>query len=61
MTQYDFSLLKDRGYKFYCRGTMPIKGKGDMTTHFLIGNQKREIPFEAPEKKPASPVITKGK
>lgn len=27
---------------------MQIKGKGDMHTYFLIGNEKREIPFEPP-------------
>lgn len=33
-----FSALKDNGFSIQERGQIEIKGKGQMTTYFLIGN-----------------------
>lgn len=35
MTEEVYALLKD-GYVFQCRGIVKVKGKGDMTTYFLL-------------------------
>ncbi|XP_074600208.1 uncharacterized protein LOC141854435 [Brevipalpus obovatus] len=39
-TEEVYSLLKDYPYIFKCRGTVNIKGKGEMTTYFLIDKRK---------------------
>ena len=31
------NVLKPKGYKLECRGTISVKGKGDMVTYFLEG------------------------
>ncbi|XP_022645660.1 Ca(2+)/calmodulin-responsive adenylate cyclase-like isoform X3 [Varroa destructor] len=35
ITEDVYQLLKDQ-YRFQCRGTVKVKGKGDMTTYFLL-------------------------
>lgn len=32
-----FDILSTRGYKLHCRGTVDVKGKGNMVTYFLDG------------------------
>lgn len=43
-----YELLKDKDwYNFECRGTVKVKGKGDMTTYFLLGRRgKRRASFQ---------------
>lgn len=35
MTQEVAHILESRGYSLSCRGTIRVKGKGDMITYFL--------------------------
>ena len=42
MTQEVAQILKVRGYLLHCRGTISVKGKGDMVTYFLEGNSPKE-------------------
>ena len=35
-------ILKVRGYLLTCRGTIKVKGKGDMVTWFLEGKAPKE-------------------
>ena len=35
MTQEVAQILETRGYTLTCRGTIRVKGKGDMVTYFL--------------------------
>ena len=44
VTQDTYRLLSPRGFKFKYRGLIPVKGKGDLTTYFLLG--KRTIGAE---------------
>ncbi|XP_014676369.1 PREDICTED: adenylate cyclase type 5-like [Priapulus caudatus] len=37
-----YNQIKDRGYEFQCRGTINVKGKGEMTTYFLKGRSSGE-------------------
>ncbi|XP_035218314.1 Ca(2+)/calmodulin-responsive adenylate cyclase-like [Stegodyphus dumicola] len=39
VTEDVYTLLKD-GYVFQCRGIVKVKGKGDMTTYFLLGRKQ---------------------
>ena len=39
-TEDVYLLLKDYPYTFQCRGTVNVKGKGEMTTYFLIDRQR---------------------
>lgn len=41
VTEEVYNLLKD-GYVFQCRGTVKVKGKGDMITYFLIRKKREE-------------------
>lgn len=44
-TQEFYELLKGQDwYNFECRGTVKVKGKGDMTTYFLMGRKGRKRP-----------------
>ncbi|UYV67576.1 ADCY1 [Cordylochernes scorpioides] len=36
VTEEVFKLLKDYPYLFHCRGQVKVKGKGDMTTYFVV-------------------------
>lgn len=40
-TEEVYLLLKDYPYLFQCRGTINIKGKGEMTTYFLLDRKVR--------------------
>ncbi|XP_013777431.1 Ca(2+)/calmodulin-responsive adenylate cyclase-like, partial [Limulus polyphemus] len=42
VTEDVYVLLKDYPYVFQCRGRVKVKGKGDMTTYFLIGRKSPE-------------------
>eukprot|EP01137_Pigoraptor_chileana_P031532 Opistho-2@19482 len=42
VTEWTYEILKDV-YEFERRGTVYVKGKGDMTTYFLIGKRKRRM------------------
>lgn len=37
VTQEVYDILSARGYKLRCRGTVDVKGKGNMVTYFLEG------------------------
>ena len=37
MTQEIANVLRPKGYSLTCRGTISVKGKGDMVTYFLEG------------------------
>lgn len=37
MTQEVYEILAARGYRLRCRGTVDVKGKGNMITYFLDG------------------------
>ena len=37
MTQEVYHILSRKGYPLTCRGTIKVKGKGDMVTYFLTG------------------------
>ncbi|XP_014258367.2 adenylate cyclase type 6-like [Cimex lectularius] len=37
VTQEVYTILAARGYPLTCRGTIQVKGKGDMVTYFLEG------------------------
>lgn len=37
VTQEVYDILSTRGYKLRCRGTVDVKGKGNMVTFFLDG------------------------
>ena len=40
MTEEVFQVLRNRPYQFQCRGKVKVKGKGDMTTYFLIDRKE---------------------
>lgn len=40
VTQDVYQILNTKGYSFECRGTITVKGKGDMVTYFLLGGPK---------------------
>ncbi|XP_013791470.1 uncharacterized protein LOC106475327, partial [Limulus polyphemus] len=42
VTEEVFQHLKDFPYVFQCRGQVNIKGKGEMTTYFLVDRKSRE-------------------
>ncbi|XP_076361646.1 adenylate cyclase 1-like [Tachypleus tridentatus] len=42
VTEDIYLLLKDYPYLFQCRGRVKVKGKGDMTTYFLIGRKSTQ-------------------
>ena len=42
VTQEVAAILKVRGYLLTCRGSISVKGKGDMVTYFLEGNSPKE-------------------
>ena len=35
VTQEIANILEPKGYSLTCRGTIPVKGKGEMVTYFL--------------------------
>lgn len=37
VTQEVYDILRARGYRLRCRGTVDVKGKGNMVTYFLDG------------------------
>lgn len=37
VTQEVYEILAARGYRLRCRGTVDVKGKGNMVTYFLDG------------------------
>uniref|UniRef100_T1K4L1 adenylate cyclase n=1 Tax=Tetranychus urticae TaxID=32264 RepID=T1K4L1_TETUR len=39
-TEDVYRLLRDYPYTFQCRGTVNVKGKGEMTTYFLLDRQR---------------------
>ncbi|KAH7645383.1 ca/calmodulin-responsive adenylate cyclase-like [Dermatophagoides farinae] len=46
-TEEVYQLLKDYPYEFKCRGTVNVKGKGEMTTYFLLHKKSNHKPFKA--------------
>nr|XP_027197802.1 Ca(2+)/calmodulin-responsive adenylate cyclase-like [Dermatophagoides pteronyssinus] len=46
-TEEVYQLLKDYPYEFKCRGTVNVKGKGEMTTYFLLNKKSNHKPFKA--------------
>ena len=42
MTQEVAQILKTKGYMLTCRGTISVKGKGDMVTYFLDAMAPKE-------------------
>ncbi|RWS25804.1 Ca(2+)/calmodulin-responsive adenylate cyclase-like protein, partial [Leptotrombidium deliense] len=40
VTEEVYQLLKNYPYVFQCRGTVKVKGKGEMTTYFLVDRKK---------------------
>ncbi|CAG2166355.1 unnamed protein product [Oppiella nova] len=43
-TEDVYQLLKDYPYDFQCRGRVKVKGKGEMTTYFLIDRKNQRMP-----------------
>ena len=43
MTQEIANILKPKGYALTCRGTIPVKGKGEMVTYFLEGQVRQKV------------------
>ncbi|KAL3223804.1 hypothetical protein MRX96_027113 [Rhipicephalus microplus] len=41
VTEEVYQLLRDGPYVFQCRGKVKVKGKGEMTTYFLIDRKTR--------------------
>lgn len=41
MTKEVYQILSARGYPLTCRGTIEVKGKGNMETYFLDGYRKK--------------------
>jgi hypothetical protein len=58
MTQETYELLKD---EFVCepRGTVTVKGKGDMETWYLVGSRTSSIASVAAERVGAEPVVVR--
>ncbi|RWS04161.1 Ca(2+)/calmodulin-responsive adenylate cyclase-like protein [Dinothrombium tinctorium] len=54
-TEEVYQLLKNWPYVFECRGTVKVKGKGDMTTYFLLDRKKNFRDFKPPPPVSASP------
>jgi len=49
VTQEIANILKPKGYTMTCRGTIPVKGKGEMVTYFLEGQARQKVsPQEIP-------------
>ncbi|KAG1683879.1 Adenylate cyclase type 1 [Nymphon striatum] len=46
VTEEVYKSLKDHPYVFQCRGNIKIKGKGDMTTYFLLGRKENKLVTE---------------
>ncbi|KAJ6225324.1 hypothetical protein RDWZM_003869 [Blomia tropicalis] len=46
-TEEVHQLLKSYPYEFQCRGTVNVKGKGEMTTYFLLGKKSTAKPLKA--------------
>ncbi|VVC86176.1 unnamed protein product, partial [Leptidea sinapis] len=44
VTQEVYDILSKRGYKLRCRGTVDVKGKGNMVTYFLDGIGETTLP-----------------
>ncbi|XP_077301910.1 adenylate cyclase type 6 [Arctopsyche grandis] len=44
VTQEVYQILSKRGFLLTCRGTINVKGKGDMVTYFLNGHTKNQMP-----------------
>ncbi|CAG0878524.1 unnamed protein product [Darwinula stevensoni] len=40
VTEEVYNLMKNSPYEFQCRGTITVKGKGDMTTYFLTDRKQ---------------------
>lgn len=40
VTEEVYQVLKSYPYEFQCRGKVKVKGKGDMTTYFLIDRKQ---------------------
>lgn len=40
VTEEVYQVLKNYPYEFQCRGKVKVKGKGDMTTYFLIDRKQ---------------------
>lgn len=40
VTEEVYQILKTYPYEFQCRGKVKVKGKGDMTTYFLIDRKQ---------------------
>lgn len=38
-----YQILHKKGYPLTCRGTIKVKGKGDMVTYFLTGKSHDTI------------------
>lgn len=39
VTKEVYKILVKRNYRLACRGNIPVKGKGEMTTYFLLGRR----------------------
>ncbi|CAG9789004.1 unnamed protein product [Diatraea saccharalis] len=48
VTQEVYDILSTRGYSLRCRGTVDVKGKGNMVTFFLEGGQKYCVSYIFP-------------
>lgn len=55
VTEEVYQVLRNRPYQFQCRGKVKVKGKGDMTTFFLI-DRKEPATIKA-EESPQPPKI----
>lgn len=40
VTEEVYQVLRNRPYQFQCRGKVKVKGKGEMTTYFLIDRKE---------------------
>lgn len=45
VTEDVYLILRNRPYIFECRGKIKVKGKGEMTTYFLLGRKNDQISF----------------
>lgn len=44
VTQEVYNILQEKNYPLTCRGTIQVKGKGDMVTYFLDGYRQDPLP-----------------
>jgi class 3 adenylate cyclase len=59
VTEATYEMLKDQ-FEFVHRGTVPIKGKGDMDTWYLVGRRAAEAAQTPAPPEPVEPLAIAG-